>query len=75
MCDEQLAKKIVSELLRYLIKADYEVRCSLRARALCNSATRAQIREELVVKIAILAERFATVYSWCVGDCLLIGAC
>jgi AP-2 complex subunit alpha len=46
MCDEQLAKKIVSELLRYLIVADYNV------------------REDLVVKIAILAERFATVYSW-----------
>lgn len=46
MCDDKLAKKIVSELLRYLIVADYE------------------IREELVVKIAILAEKFATVYSW-----------
>ncbi len=46
MCDDELAKKIVSELLRYLIVADYNV------------------REDLVVKIAILAERFATVYSW-----------
>jgi AP-2 complex subunit alpha len=41
MCDEQLAKKIVSELLKYLIRADYE------------------IREELVVKIAILAGEVA----------------
>ena len=46
LCDKNNCKQIVSELLNYLVTADY------------------QIREELVLKIAILAEKFATHYSW-----------
>lgn len=46
MCDSTNAKAIVSELLSYLVTADYA------------------IREELVLKISILAEKFATHYSW-----------
>jgi len=46
MCDSTNSRKIVSELLQYLVTADFA------------------IREELVLKIAILAERFATDYAW-----------
>eukprot|EP01119_Soliformovum_irregulare_P004110 TRINITY_DN1511_c0_g1_i1.p1 TRINITY_DN1511_c0_g1~~TRINITY_DN1511_c0_g1_i1.p1 ORF type:complete len:976 (-),score=279.06 TRINITY_DN1511_c0_g1_i1:21-2702(-) len=46
MCDKNNAKGIVSEMLSYLLTADF------------------QIRDELVLKIAILAEKFAANYSW-----------
>lgn len=46
MCDKYTSKEIVSELLTYLLTADYA------------------IREELVLKIANLAEKFASNYQW-----------
>lgn len=46
VCDKQHSKEVVSELMRYLLQADYE------------------FREELVLKIAILSERFAPNYVW-----------
>ncbi|KAH6560473.1 hypothetical protein BASA62_010483 [Batrachochytrium salamandrivorans] len=46
MCDHESARDTVSELLSYLVTADYE------------------IREEMILKIAILAEKFATEYTW-----------
>lgn len=52
MCDVTNAKRIVSELLRYLQVSDYA------------------LREELVLKIAILTEKFATEYSWYVDTIL-----
>ncbi|KAI9320609.1 adaptin N terminal region-domain-containing protein [Dichotomocladium elegans] len=52
MCDISNSKVVVSELLRYLQVADYNM------------------REEMVLKIAILAEKFATAYSWYVDTIL-----
>lgn len=46
MCDYSNCSSIVSELLKYLGSADYN------------------IREEMVIKIAILSERFTTDFSW-----------
>ncbi|KAF9348460.1 hypothetical protein BGX34_002467, partial [Mortierella sp. NVP85] len=46
MCDVSNAKRIVSELIRYLHIADYA------------------LREEMVLKIAIMTEKYATEYSW-----------
>ncbi|KAJ1546802.1 hypothetical protein HK096_004690, partial [Nowakowskiella sp. JEL0078] len=46
MCDQFNARTIVSELLHYLMIADFT------------------IREEMVLKIAILTEKFATDNSW-----------
>jgi AP-2 complex subunit alpha len=52
MCDKSNAMRIVSELLNYLIHADFD------------------IQEELVLKIAILAEKFASNYAWYVDTIL-----
>ena len=46
MCDSANSKEIVSQLLQYLMSADY------------------LIREDLVLKIAIMAEKYALDYSW-----------
>ncbi|GLI58947.1 hypothetical protein VaNZ11_000735 [Volvox africanus] len=46
MCDASSAPQVVSELLKYLVTADFSV------------------REELVLKIAILAEKYAPSMQW-----------
>jgi AP-2 complex subunit alpha len=46
MCDSSNAQPIVTELLKYLVNADYA------------------IREEMVLKIAILTEKYATDVKW-----------
>eukprot|EP00033_Pygsuia_biforma_P002018 GCRY01002244.1.p1 GENE.GCRY01002244.1~~GCRY01002244.1.p1 ORF type:complete len:949 (-),score=213.04 GCRY01002244.1:265-3111(-) len=46
MCDKTNSRQIVSELLNYLIIAEY------------------QMKEEMVLKVAILAEKFAPDFGW-----------
>eukprot|EP00743_Colponemidia_sp_Colp-15_P003250 GILK01003511.1.p1 GENE.GILK01003511.1~~GILK01003511.1.p1 ORF type:complete len:997 (+),score=186.65 GILK01003511.1:119-2992(+) len=46
MCDRSNSQEIVSELLDYLVTADFN------------------IREELVLKVAILAEKYAPDFTW-----------
>ncbi|KAL6076930.1 AP-2 complex subunit alpha [Balamuthia mandrillaris] len=52
MCDKSNSKKIVAEMLEFLIRADFD------------------IREELVIKIAILAEKYASSNAWFVDTVL-----
>jgi AP-2 complex subunit alpha len=52
MCDRTNCETIVGELLKYLHRLNSQISADLA------------IREELVLKIAILAEKYATRYKW-----------
>eukprot|EP01122_Echinamoeba_exundans_P011711 TRINITY_DN4757_c0_g1_i1.p1 TRINITY_DN4757_c0_g1~~TRINITY_DN4757_c0_g1_i1.p1 ORF type:complete len:1048 (-),score=242.02 TRINITY_DN4757_c0_g1_i1:42-3185(-) len=52
MCDRSNCETIVGELLKYLHRLNSQISADLA------------IREELVLKIAILAEKYATRYKW-----------
>ncbi|KAB0390647.1 hypothetical protein E2I00_004613, partial [Balaenoptera physalus] len=71
MCDRSNAKQIVSEMLRYLETADYAIREEIGQDAQTpGSPDRAVLSPDGVLKVAILAEKYAVDYSWYVDTIL-----
>lgn len=67
MCDKSNAEEIVQEMLNYLETADYSIReemvCFYRL-IVCNQIFSTNSRFFQVLKVAILAEKYATDYTW-----------